>query len=67
MRLGAATRWYDQPRQPYYLLVGLEVEVADATPEAQQRTVSAEVATDTENRTSFLANRRVRERTMTTG
>ena len=31
-RIGAAKLWYDKPRKQFYLLVSLEVEVADPTP-----------------------------------
>ena len=37
--IGAAKLWYDKPRQQFYLLVSMEVEVSDPTPEAQQRIV----------------------------
>src|SRR6266852_2712832 len=31
--IGAAKLWYDQPRKAFYLLVSLEIEIADPTPE----------------------------------
>lgn len=66
-RIGAAKLWYDKPRKQFYLLVSLEVEVADPTPERHQRVVGVDVgqrylavATDTQNRTAFYAGRQVR-------
>jgi IS605 OrfB family transposase len=32
-KMGAAKLWYDKPKQQFYLLVSLELEVADPTPE----------------------------------
>jgi putative transposase len=59
--LGAAKLWYDKPRKQFYLLVSLEIAVADPTPEQQQRIVGVDVgqrylavATDTQNRTTFF-------------
>src|SRR5256884_5833231 len=34
--IGAAKLWYEKPRKQFYLLVTLEVEVADPTPETHQ-------------------------------
>ncbi len=60
-RIGAAKLWYDKPRKQFYLLVSLELEVADPTPEAHQRIVGVDVgqrylavATDTQNHTAFF-------------
>jgi hypothetical protein len=39
-RIGAAKLWYDKPRKQFYLLVSLELEGADPTPE-QHTHVSA--------------------------
>ena len=54
-RIGAAKLWYDKPHKQFYLLVSLEVEVADPTPETHQRIVGVDVgqrylavATDTQ-------------------
>src|SRR5437868_9518361 len=33
--IGAAKLWYDKPRKQFYLLVSLEVETADPTPQTQ--------------------------------
>jgi putative transposase len=66
-RIGAAKLWYDKPRKQFYLLVSLEVEVADPTPEAHQRVVGVDVgqrylavATDTQNKTTFFPGKGVR-------
>jgi putative transposase len=68
-RIGAAKLWYDKPRKQFYLLVSLEVEVADPTPEMQQRIVGVDVgqrylavATDTQNHTAFFPGKAVRAR-----
>jgi putative transposase len=42
-QIGAAKLWYDQPRQQFYVLVSLEVEGADPTPETYQRVVGVDV------------------------
>jgi hypothetical protein len=38
-RIGAAKLWYDKPRKRFYVLIALEVEVADPTPETHQRVI----------------------------
>jgi IS605 OrfB family transposase len=60
-RIGAAKLWYDQPRKQFYLLVSLEVEVADPSPVTHQRIVGVDVgqrylavATDTQSRIMFF-------------
>ena len=35
LKIGAAKLWYDTPHQQFYLLVSLEIELADPTPESQ--------------------------------
>src|SRR6266699_3918554 len=35
--IGAAKLWYDKPHQHFYLLLSLELEVADPTPETHRR------------------------------
>jgi IS605 OrfB family transposase len=67
--IGAAKLWYDKPRKQFYLLVSLEVEVANPTPETHRRIVGVDVGqrylavtTDTRNRTAFYAGKRVRAR-----
>lgn len=42
-RLGAAKLWYDKPRKQFYLLVSLEVETADPTPQTQSSIVGVDV------------------------
>ncbi len=66
-RIGAAKLWYDKLRKQFYLLVSLEVEVADPIPERHQRVVGVDVgqrylavATDTQNRTTFFPGTAVR-------
>lgn len=65
--LGAAKLWYDKPRKQFYLLVTLEMEVADPTPEAHPRIVGVDVgqrylavATDIRNHTTFFPGQGVR-------
>ncbi len=41
--IGAAKLWYDKPRKQFYLLVSLEVETADPTPESQTSVVGVDV------------------------
>jgi predicted transposase len=66
-RIGAAKRWYDNPRKQFYVLVSLDVEVADPTPEAQQRIVGVDVgqrylavATHTRTQVVFCPGKAVR-------
>ncbi len=65
--IGAAKLWYDKPRKQFYLLVSLEIEVADPTPESHRRIVGVDVgqrylavATDTQNQTAFFPGKQVR-------
>ena len=41
--IGAAKLWYDKPKKHFYLLVSLEVEVADPTPETHKQVVGVDV------------------------
>src|SRR5215467_11757439 len=41
--IGAAKLWYDKPKKQFYLLVSLEVEVADPTPENHTSIVGVDV------------------------
>src|SRR5262249_39837625 len=41
--IGAAKLWYDKPHQQFYLLVSLDIAVADPTPEQHQRVVGVDV------------------------
>jgi IS605 OrfB family transposase len=66
-QIGAAKLWYDKPRKQFYLLISLEVEVADPTPATHQRIVGVDVgqrylavATDIQNQMVFFSGREVR-------
>jgi len=41
--IGAAKLWYDKPKKHFYLLVSLEIETADPTPETQRNVVGVDV------------------------
>src|SRR6266568_4756208 len=41
--IGAAKLWYDKPKQQYYLLVSLEIEIADPAPERHTGVVGVDV------------------------
>src|SRR5437763_6713298 len=41
--IGAAKLWYDKPKKQFYLLVSLEIEVADPTPETHTSVVGVDV------------------------
>jgi IS605 OrfB family transposase len=41
--MGAAKLWYDQPKKQFYLLVTLEIEVANPTPETHKQVVGVDV------------------------
>src|SRR3989440_2780998 len=41
--IGAANLWYDKPQKQFYLLVRLEIEVADPTPEKHLAVVGVDV------------------------
>jgi len=41
--IGAAKLWYDKPKQQFYLLVSLEIEIADPTPETHTGVVGVDV------------------------
>src|SRR6266480_6416573 len=41
--IGAAKLWYDKPRKQFYLLVTLEVEGADPTPQTHQQVIGVDV------------------------
>ena len=68
-RLGAAKLWYDQRRKRFSLLVALEIEIADPTPE-QLTTVAGvdvgqrylAVTTTTANHTGFHSGQASRQR-----
>ncbi len=65
--IGAAKLWYDKPRRQFYLLVSLEVEVADPTPETHQHIVGVDVGQRylavtalVDNGASFYSGKQVR-------
>jgi len=41
--IGAAKLWYDKPKKQFYLLVSLDVEVANPTPESQTSVIGVDV------------------------
>src|SRR5712692_9853753 len=41
--IGAAKLWYDKPKKLFYLLISLEIEVADPTPETHTRVAGVDV------------------------
>ncbi|HEX9133042.1 MAG TPA: transposase [Ktedonobacteraceae bacterium] len=64
--IGAAKLWYDKPNKQFYLLVSLEVEVADPTPDTQTSVVGVDVGirylavtATTRGEQSFHSGRRV--------
>jgi IS605 OrfB family transposase len=66
-RIGAAKLWYDKPWKQFYLLVSLEIEVADPIPAQHQRIVGLDVgqrylavATDTQNKAQFFPGKGAR-------
>ncbi len=42
-KIGAAKLWHDKPKKRFYMLISLEVEVAEPTPEAHQRVIGVDV------------------------
>ena len=65
--IGAAKLWYDKPRKHFYLLVSLEVDVAEPAPEMHKDVVGVDVGqrylavtTDTKGRTAFYSGKAVR-------
>jgi putative transposase len=64
--IGAAKLWYDKPRKQFYLLVSLEVEVADPTPAMHTSVVGVDVgvrylavAATTRGKQSFHSGKRM--------
>jgi IS605 OrfB family transposase len=64
--IGAAELWYDKPKKQFYLLVSLEIEVADPTPETHKGIVGVDVGvrylavtSNTRGDHSFHAGKRV--------
>ncbi len=67
---GAAKLWYDRPRKQYYLLVTLELDIPDPTPETLPNVVGVDVGmrylavtATMSNHSSFYSGKRVRART----
>jgi putative transposase len=65
--IGAAKLWYDRPKKQFYLLVSLEIAVAEPTPQTQTSVVGVDVgqrylavSTDTHHNTSFFSGKGVR-------
>jgi putative transposase len=65
--LGAAKLWYDKPRKHFYLLISLEIDVPDPTPETHKDVVGVDVgqrylavATDTRTHITFFSGKAVR-------
>src|SRR5260370_2847519 len=68
--IGAAKLWYDKPHKHFYLLVSLEVEVADPLPETHKEVVGGDVGqrylavvANTTNDGSFYFRKKDRART----
>ncbi len=66
-RMGAAKLWYDKPHRQFYLLISLEVDVADPTPETHKDVVGVDVGqrylavtTNTHGTPAFYSGRAVR-------
>jgi putative transposase len=68
--IGAAKLWYDKPRKQFYLLISLEVEIADPAPQTHSSIVGVDVgqrylavtATPT-NEASFFSGKAIRAKT----
>ena len=66
-RIGAAKLWYDKPHKQFYLLVSLEFEGADPTPETHKTVVGVDVGqrylavtTTMQDETTFYSGKQVR-------
>lgn len=64
--IGAAKLWYDKPRKQFYLLVSLEIEVAEPTPQSHTGVVGVDVgmrylavATTTRGKQVFYSGKRI--------
>ncbi len=67
--IGAGKIWYSKPTQTYYLLVSMELEVPDVTPNDINRILGVDVgqryiavAADTRNKTQFFSGKQVRHK-----
>jgi putative transposase len=66
-KIGAAKLWYDKPNTQFYLLLSLEVEMADPTPKSHTHIVGVDVGqrylavtATLENSTSFHSGKAIR-------
>jgi putative transposase len=66
-KIGAAKLWYDKSHKQFYLLVSLEVEVTDPTPESHTSVVGVDVGqrylavtTTTTGKTAFYSGKAIR-------
>jgi putative transposase len=67
--IGGAKLWYDKPHKQFYLLVSLELEIPDPTPEMLSNVIGVDVGTrylattaTITNKSSFYSGKRVRAR-----
>jgi len=65
--IGAARLWYDKPKKQFYLLISLEIERAEPTPQDHAHVVGVDVgqrylavSTDTEQHSHFYSGKAVR-------
>jgi putative transposase len=65
--IGAAKLWFDKPRKQFYLLVSLEIEVTEPTPETHKHVVGVDVGqrylavtTTIKEKTAFYSGKQVR-------
>jgi IS605 OrfB family transposase len=68
-RIGAAKLWYSRTTKTYYLLVSMEVQVPELTPNDIDRVMGVDVgqryiavAADTQNKTQFFSGKEVRHK-----
>lgn len=64
-QIGAAKLWYDKPTKTYYLLVSIEIDVADPSPEDHKSVVGVDLgtrylaaATDMKDKTTFVSGKK---------
>src|SRR2546421_3443489 len=69
-QIGAAKLWYDKPHKQFYLLVCLEIEVADPTPESHKHVVGVDVGqrylavtATTSGESAFYSGKAIRAKT----
>ncbi|MDJ0534514.1 MAG: transposase [Xenococcaceae cyanobacterium MO_207.B15] len=67
--IGAAKIWYDKAKKTYYLLVSLNLDVPELTPEDIREIKGVDVgqrylavATDTQNQTNFFSGKQIRHK-----